>query len=581
MTRTTTEPQKTITIPLTKLVPKVAGLSNTIFTQNKDTLYAGQYLVNQYPTTTAEIDLTVPVAVTTQRITGSYIFDLDSDKTIMITKVGTTISLYEYNSTTAPTAITTLTTASNNAEVYLEAIFCGSEKAVVTGFNKYVFLSLVGEAWVVAYSTRTSSWTYEKLNTTYSAWASGTNYALGNKRIPTVANGYYYEVSADAGSSGVTEPTWPTTIGDTVVDSGITWVCRGRYGNFPTTTSSSVRTLNGYIFVCVDGDIYNSDLDLPDSWNTSDFISTEIYPDIVVALAKYKNYLVAFGQNTIEFFYDAANVSGSPLQRQEGVLHNIGCIGQAALCELEDRLFWISQSGSTYYSLWELDKFEAKKISLPEFDNQLTNAFIESVTFDINCISWQTMFAARINGRYFLGVPVIIKNNANPARISTVYLLDLETEFISAFPISTSDVSICRPFIWRNFYLWATSAAVFPGPTASISWTVLAVNGYDNTFTSGTQFIQYFAQDSFIYTHRISFDSNNYKVLNEIQTNPFSGVSGGYWYVEKDRTSLTQFSVPSESYKVHRLGRAREFRFLFRGQYEISQVTFKYTEHAN
>lgn len=115
MTRTTTEPQKTITIPLTKLVPKVAGLSNTIFTQNKDTLYAGQYLVNQYPTTTAEIDLTVPVAVTTQRITGSYIFDLDSDKTIMITKVGTTISLYEYNSTTAPTAITTLTTASKNS----------------------------------------------------------------------------------------------------------------------------------------------------------------------------------------------------------------------------------------------------------------------------------------------------------------------------------------------------------------------------------------------------------------------------------------------------------------------------------
>ena len=78
MARTITEAQKTVTLPLTELVPKVGGLSNTIFTQNKDVLYAGQYLVNQYPTTTSGTDLTVPVAVTTQRITGSYLFDVDA-----------------------------------------------------------------------------------------------------------------------------------------------------------------------------------------------------------------------------------------------------------------------------------------------------------------------------------------------------------------------------------------------------------------------------------------------------------------------------------------------------------------------
>ncbi len=564
--------------PLTEVVNKVGGLYNTVFTQNKDTVYAGQYLVNQYPTSTSATDLTIPVSISTNRITGSYLFDLDSNKTVMILKEDDTIHLYEYSSGIAPTLISTITTLSSNSEVYLEAIFCSTEKAATTGYVKYTFLNLPGEAWVVAYNTRIGAWQVEKVNNTYSTWAAVTNYALGNRRIPTVANGYYYEVSVDGGSSGAVEPTWPTTLGDIVTDGGLTWVCRGRYNNFPTTTSSSVKTLNGYIFVCVGGDIYNSDLDIPDSWNTSDFISTEIYPDDIVALAKYKNYLVAFGENTIEFFYDTANTSGTPLARQEGIFHNIGCIGQAAVCELEDRLFWISQSGSTYYSIWEMEKFEAKKLSPPEFDNILTNSLIVSTTYDLNSLNWQQLFAARINGRYFLGVPVILKNSTNPARVNTLYLLDLDSEFISNFEITTAAFSISKPFIWRNFYLWATRAA--PGLT-SVSWSVVVVNGYDNTFISSTTLESYFSTDCSIYTKRLNFNSNNYKVLVEVQTNPFPGVSGGYWYVERDRGTPVQYSVPSSSYRVTRLGRAREFRLQFRGNYEISQVTHKYVEHSN
>jgi hypothetical protein len=57
-------------------------------------------------------------------------------------------------------------------------------------------------------------------------WVAVTNYALGNFRRPTVPNGFRYEVTADAGSSGAAEPTWPTTVGATVVDDGITWTCR-------------------------------------------------------------------------------------------------------------------------------------------------------------------------------------------------------------------------------------------------------------------------------------------------------------------------------------------------------------------
>lgn len=64
------------------------------------------------------------------------------------------------------------------------------------------------------------------------AWVTATAYAVGAFRRPTVSNGFRYEVTAIAGTgtSGAAEPTWPTTIGDTVIDNAganqITWTCR-------------------------------------------------------------------------------------------------------------------------------------------------------------------------------------------------------------------------------------------------------------------------------------------------------------------------------------------------------------------
>jgi len=57
------------------------------------------------------------------------------------------------------------------------------------------------------------------------AWVALTNYALNDIRRPTTPNGFRYQVTTDAGSAGAGEPAWPTTIGGTVVDGGLTWTC--------------------------------------------------------------------------------------------------------------------------------------------------------------------------------------------------------------------------------------------------------------------------------------------------------------------------------------------------------------------
>jgi hypothetical protein len=58
-------------------------------------------------------------------------------------------------------------------------------------------------------------------------WTASTVLALDVSRSPTVVNGYRYIVTT-AGTTGSSQPTWPTTIGSTVGDGSVTWTCVGK-----------------------------------------------------------------------------------------------------------------------------------------------------------------------------------------------------------------------------------------------------------------------------------------------------------------------------------------------------------------
>lgn len=58
-------------------------------------------------------------------------------------------------------------------------------------------------------------------------WAASTGYDPGDYVHATTFNGFRYEATqASSGTSGTTEPTWPTTEGATVDDGTVTWTCR-------------------------------------------------------------------------------------------------------------------------------------------------------------------------------------------------------------------------------------------------------------------------------------------------------------------------------------------------------------------
>lgn len=55
-------------------------------------------------------------------------------------------------------------------------------------------------------------------------WTTITPYVLGNRVEPITPNGFVYEVTT-AGTTAVSEPTFPTSVGSTVVDGTVVWTC--------------------------------------------------------------------------------------------------------------------------------------------------------------------------------------------------------------------------------------------------------------------------------------------------------------------------------------------------------------------
>lgn len=116
--------------------------------------------------------------------------------------------------------------------------------------------------------------------------------------------------------------------------------------------------LDGYLFILKSGtaDIYNSNLNDPLAYTAGDFITAEMFADKAVAITKLNNYLVVFGNRSIEYFWDAAEATGSPLQRNDTPVKLNGFLG--GLAQLGNRIYFIGAADDAQPDMFILEDFK-------------------------------------------------------------------------------------------------------------------------------------------------------------------------------------------------------------------------------
>lgn len=163
--------------------------------------------------------------------------------------------------------------------------------------------------------------------------------------------------------------------------------------DYPSTTVRGIVYLNGVFYVMdPDGTIYGSDDEDLTSWSALNFINAEFEADGGVCLTKYGFYVVALGEYTTEYFFDAGNATGSALSPvQNGVL-NVGCVDGDTVVSIDDTVLLVgrakgpSQSTTGSRFVAQLEGTSYKRISSPDIDRILLAddfADVEAIGFSV------------------------------------------------------------------------------------------------------------------------------------------------------------------------------------------------------
>lgn len=280
--------------------------------------------------------------------------------------------------------------------------------------------------------------------------------------------------------SGTASKMWMYNLGTAAVTSYSTTI----------ETSGDIVFLDGYIFMISSAysaigsatqRIYNTAVSSPSSITPgSDFIDAEQFPDRLVTIAKHKNYLVAFGESSTEFFYDNAVQLGSPLSRQASYSQRIGIQKRGSfyndptpLVEFGDNIFFFGGPANGSRGIYIIDNFAIKKISDDYVDRTVASGVSSVYLSMVNCH----------------GVPCLLVSyqENSPTLSYRTFCFNLETKIWSEWNFP----SYFSFYIYGGLQprdgdtiLFGISQAVSAGPVSITSFQAQTTDPSGETFTS-------------------------------------------------------------------------------------------------
>lgn len=136
--------------------------------------------------------------------------------------------------------------------------------------------------------------------------------------------------------------------------------------DFPTPHIPTPVFMDGYLVAVKAGtaDIYNSVLEDPFSWDSSAFITAEMYPDTITAMIKNKNYICAVGEKTTEFFYNAAIATGSPFARNDSFVQQLGSPAMTSVANTYQEIILVASTSQAGRSIWTMSGVKITEIGI-------------------------------------------------------------------------------------------------------------------------------------------------------------------------------------------------------------------------
>lgn len=228
----------------------------------------------------------------------------------------------------------------------------------------YISKAEVGSGGTGYTSAPAVTFSHSIYNTSFPA---ATGYAtinsMGLVTAITISSGgqYAYIARSPNGQDVQAEPITVTIAAPTVVTATATAVMASSItGPF----APGLAYLDNTVYVMdTHANIYASHVDNPTLWYTAS-IQASSDPDMGQALYRHLNYLVAFGQWSIEFFYDAGTAPpASPLAVNQAAKLEMGCANGYTVAAAPQTLVWVGQSLTEGRAVYMLDGTSPVKVS--------------------------------------------------------------------------------------------------------------------------------------------------------------------------------------------------------------------------
>lgn len=175
--------------------------------------------------------------------------------------------------------------------------------------------------------------------------------------------------------------------------------------------------LDTYLFIgTTTARIYNSGVDDWLNWNGLDFLTCEREEDSLLFIGKSKDNIVAFGDKTIEIFYDNANATGSPLKPRTDITHQVGTAFEETVWNSGDDIHFMAVKPSGEFALATLRNFQ-----IEYHDNPTMNTYL-----------WQSRYTDDLDyvlsGYTMGGHTYVILNTYNAGVSAHTYVYDEATD---------------------------------------------------------------------------------------------------------------------------------------------------------